>query len=415
MRVAIAARNSSVVGGIESYLRRVIAMLSTAGAELALLSENDSVAAHEAVAPSLPLWCVRAFGKSRALAALEAWRPDVIYAHGLEDGDLEARLIEIAPAILFAHDYYGACISGEKTFKSPTLRACARRFGWQCLLHFYPHRCGGLNPRTLWRDYNRQMSRARLLEKYSAIVTASEHMRREYLKLGVAPERVHRIALLVEHFAGEKSERWGAREAWRILFAARMTPLKGGAVLLRALPRIAEMLALPFEVTMAGDGPARAVWKRDAAVLEARNRKIAIDFPGWLDRAALGRIISESDLLVMPSLWPEPFGMTGLEAAVAGVPAAAFDSGGISEWLTDGVNGALAVADPPTAAGLADAIVRCLRDPDTYARLCRGARESARRFAPQTHLESLLALFDRVASASVAGRVALAHRELAAG
>jgi glycosyltransferase involved in cell wall biosynthesis len=415
MRVAIAARNTSVVGGIETYLRRVVAMLSAAGVELALLSENEPARGRESIAPSLPAWCVSELGVSRALGALETWRPELIFTHGLEDWNLELQFITLAPTILFAHDYYGACISGEKTFRSPTVRPCARRFGWQCLVHFYPHRCGGLDPRTMWRDYNRQMARAQLLEKHSAIVTASEHMRREYLKLGVAPGLVHRIGYPVEYFAGDKQERRDARDAWRILFAARMTPLKGGDFFMRALPRAAELLALPLEVTMAGDGPARAALERAAIDLVARDRKIAINFRGWLDSAGLARAIGESDLLVMPSLWPEPFGMIGVEAAFAGVPAAAFHSGGISEWLTDGVNGALAPADPPSADGLADAIVRCLRDPDTYAELCRGAREAARRFEPQKHLESLLALFGRIAGGDAAERVERAQQELATG
>jgi glycosyltransferase involved in cell wall biosynthesis len=415
MRVAIAARNSSVVGGVESYLRRLVAMLSGAGGELALLSENESAPGRELVAPSLPSWSVRDLGKSRALAALEAWRPDLIFVHGLEDTKLEAQLPQLAPTILFAHDYYGACISGEKTFRSPAIRQCARRFGWQCLLHFYPHRCGGLDPRTMWRDYDRQTARARLLEKFSAIVTASEHMRREYLKLGVAPEQVHRIAYPIERFAGEKHERRTMTDAWRILFAARMTQLKGGDGLLRSLPRVAEALALPLEVTMAGDGPARAGLEREGASLAARNRRITINFRGWLDSAALARAIRENDLLVMPSLWPEPFGMIGVEAAYAGVPAAAFDSGGIGEWLTDGVNGALAPADPPSADGLADAIIRCLRDPGIYKNLCRGAREAARRFEPETHLDSLVALFGRVARRGVPQRDEMAHRQVATG
>ena len=46
-------------------------------------------------------------------------------------------------------------------------------------------------------------------------------------------------------------------------------------------------------------------------------------------------------LVAVPSLWPEPFGLVGLDAAALGRPAIAFDVGGIGEWLTDGVNGKL--------------------------------------------------------------------------
>ena len=52
--------------------------------------------------------------------------------------------------------------------------------------------------------------------------------------------------------------------------------------------------------------------------------------------------MAASDLLVVPSVWPEPFGSVGPAAAQHGIPAAAFAVGGIPQWLHEGVNGHLA-------------------------------------------------------------------------
>ncbi len=70
-------------------------------------------------------------------------------------------------------------------------------------------------------------------------------------------------------------------------------------------------------------------------------------------------LLADAAALVMPSVWPEPYGLSGLEAVAAGVPVAAFRTGAIPEWLHDGV-GRLAPGDPPTSAGLAEAILGCL-------------------------------------------------------
>jgi glycosyltransferase involved in cell wall biosynthesis len=125
---------------------------------------------------------------------------------------------------------------------------------------------------------------------------------------------------------------------------------------------------------------------------------VRVEFAGWVSRARLDELYAESDLLVFPSLWPEPFGLAGPEAGLRGVPVAAFDVGGVSEWLVEGVNGHLAPGDPPTADGLARAVVQCLRDPAAHERLRRGAFETAQRFGLQNHLHALLDLFEHAAA-----------------
>ena len=125
-----------------------------------------------------------------------------------------------------------------------------------------------------------------------------------------------------------------------------------------------------------------------------------VEFAGWLSSKEKSALLTNSDLLVVPSLWPEPFGMVGLEACKHGVPVVAFDSGGVREWLQDGINGFLAPADPPTVPGLAAAVVKSLQNPATHAQLKRGALESAQQLNMQAHLTSLLNLFEQVVSES---------------
>jgi glycosyltransferase involved in cell wall biosynthesis len=174
-----------------------------------------------------------------------------------------------------------------------------------------------------------------------------------------------------------------------------MDRLKGGQVLLRALPQIAIELGMPLAVTFAGDGPERQRWEQLARQIQSRTPGVTIDFVGWVDSAGKDELFKRSDLLVVPSLWPEPFGLVGLEAGCHGVPAVAFDVGGIGSWLRDGVNGCLAPGESPTAAGLAAAITRCLRDPETQRRLGDGAQIAARSCSVEIHMEALLGVFDR--------------------
>ena len=122
----------------------------------------------------------------------------------------------------------------------------------------------------------------------------------------------------------------------------------------------------------------------------------------WQSGNELTHLLDSSDLLVVPSLWPEPYGRVGLEAGRRGVPTAAFAVGGIPEWLTAGRNGALAPADPPTSAGLAQAIVDCLITPERHAALREGARAMAAHLDDVTrHVDLLEGILTRVAQGDV--------------
>ena len=64
-------------------------------------------------------------------------------------------------------------------------------------------------------------------------------------------------------------------------------------------------------------------------------------FKGFVSQAELKAYYQECSVVVMSSVWPEPFGAAGLEGMRYGLPVVAFDAGGIREWLTDGYNGFL--------------------------------------------------------------------------
>jgi glycosyltransferase involved in cell wall biosynthesis len=330
------------------------------------------------------------------VARLREWRPDVIYAHGLRQPLLEKAVQAVAPAVLLAHNYYGTCISGSRAHQFPAVRPCERRFGATCLLHFYPRRCGGLNPRTMWRQFRTQRQRFQLLVRYRAVVTLSEHIRREYLRHGVPEDRVVRIRPCIQQRASPREEEAVATPptSWRVLFCGRMDRLKGAHVLLRAAAELPRRLGRSVHLTFAGDGPERAALE-DLA--RAHSPGLHVAFLGWVGQERLSELLRETHLLAVPSLWPEPFGLVGLEAALYGVPAVAFAVGGIPEWLHDGVNGCLALGAPATAEGLAGAAVSCLGDLDRYARLRRGAWAEAQRYRPADHVAALSPILENAA------------------
>jgi glycosyltransferase involved in cell wall biosynthesis len=141
----------------------------------------------------------------------------------------------------------------------------------------------------------------------------------------------------------------------------------------------------------------RKSWERHARLLSSRVAGVSIEFAGWLQKDALTARLASTDVVVMPSVWPEPFGLVGPEANCHGVPVVAFATGGIPEWLHDGVNGCLAPGDPPTADGLAAALIRSIRSLESSDALNRGALAAARARRDDQHLDALLEILGTAA------------------
>ena len=413
MRILIATSHRNFVGGAEKYLQEILPCLAQRGHELAFLYEYRFDPQKERVDPrdlDIPSCGIAEAGSAAALRFARDWKPEVVYSQGMESAGFQSALLNEYPTVFYAHNYVGACISGEKCHAFPSPQPCGRKFGPACLLLYYPRRCGGLNPITMWKMYQRSSEHNAQLPKYAAILVASAHMRREYERHGVSPEKIHLAAL--PNPSGDEEFHADSRDISRgnLLFLGRLTKLKGAAQLLRAIPLAERQLGRPLHLTIAGDGPER----RHLEELAAR-KQIAPEFTGWVVSSQKADLIAQADLLVVPSLWPEPFGLVGIEAGARGLPAVGYDVGGIPDWLVPGHSGELAAGDPPTVEGLAEAITRALSDPSHYAALCRGAREMAARFTLAAHLSKLETTFETVLRAALPALPARGEETIHAG
>lgn len=97
----------------------------------------------------------------------------------------------------------------------------------------------------------------------------------------------------------------------------------------------------------------------------------AITFHGRFPHDELAAIHAELDVLVVPSIWQEAYGLTVREAHLAGTPVIGSNIAGIAEGIRDGVDGLL--YEPGDAEGLRRQLQRLIDDPDLGPQLAAGA------------------------------------------
>ncbi|MEM7239704.1 MAG: glycosyltransferase family 4 protein, partial [Pseudomonadota bacterium] len=138
-------------------------------------------------------------------------------------------------------------------------------------------------------------------------------------------------------------------------------------------------------VHLAGRGDRIAARIRETAAEHGTADQIHLH--GYLDRADLFRLARQCQVIVAPTVWPEPFGRVPLEAGLARRPIVAFARGGLRETILDNETGFLVA--PGDYAALLDRVDQLLADPALAQSL--GARAYA-------HIATLYSL-DRVGEA----------------
>jgi glycosyltransferase involved in cell wall biosynthesis len=388
MRILVTNDGCGDAGGVQSYLDAVVPELAARGHTLAML-HRDTRSGSCVCAPTcgLPVFSVEGEGSDLTLARVTQWAPDLCFANNWNDLDVERRLLAIAPVVKFMQGYFGTCIGGQKMLGWPTAVPCDRVFGTPCFLLYLPRHCGQLSVAKLVRQYRWATDQRVLFGKYAALMVASEHMRDEYVRNGVDLERVHVNPLAPACAStGADGPSVPALDSAvpAVAFFGRMTTLKGGDLLIRAAADASRRIGKAIRLTMVGDGPQRGKWEALALRLG-----VPCAFVGWQRGDDRWRWLRGVHLLAVPSTWPEPFGLVGLEAAAFGVPAIAFDVGGIREWLRPGENGYLVGGDPPRASALADGLVEAFTRPAELESMRRRAWTLAREMSLSRHLDRL--------------------------
>lgn len=311
-------------------------------------------------------------------ALITRWDPHVVYFHKVPQ--IKALLNPLGGrfAVRMVHDHDLCCPRGHKYFLLGG-RICAHAAGWRC---FTDGAFLGRGPQGI-RLIDITAHRREMRDNFGMdrFIVASRFMQAELVQNGFQPDRIDVLPPAVRLPSSAPTRLPGSG---RVLYVGQLVRGKGVDLLLAAM----KTLKRDWTLDVVGAGNALPSLQRACQHSALRSR---VRFHGWISPDSLASLYAQSDVVAVPSRWPEPFGMVGPQAMLAGRPVVAFDVGGICEWLRDGETGFLVAPQDVDKFGMT--VQRLLDDTPLASRLGRRAFEVAtERFSLDAYLRRLESL-----------------------
>lgn len=312
--------------------------------------------------------------------------PDIIHVHNFPSVEVFADLRIRVPMVRTIHSYENVCESKTKRLTDGSV--CTHSMGDACrkFCGFVPS-FNAVRVRAENRFMKRHFRRLLPVSAYVQDVLIQNGFSRDQLKI-------------IGNFTRLKDPIPAKEEENLVLFIGRMTPEKGLLELVQAVGRTRS------KPTLLAVGTDDAQWSgayRGDVLREAEKWGVRLETQPWSVGKDLRRAYSRAKVVAFSSLWPEPFGLVGIEAMAQEKPVVAFDTGGVRDWLEHDRTGYLVPnSDVVKFAGFLDLL---LSDSKLRRRMGQNAGRIAReRFSSDVYVERLMNLYGEVIDESTSNR-----------
>jgi glycosyltransferase involved in cell wall biosynthesis len=269
---------------------------------------------------------------------LREFRPEIVHAQHLHN--VSGTVVRHAkqariPVVMTLHDYWLMC--PRINLFDYRKHVCTRSYGgWRC------GRCMELSSQMGFTAsishvfaplfaYRRQYLRT-VIREIDLFISPSKFLRQQMIEFGIPSRKIiasdngYDFSKFLGH---QKTE----SPLFRIGYIGSQMEHKGIHLLIAAFRRLTGNAVLKFY----GDTTVQPVYGRRIREMAQGDSRIL--FCGRFENDKIAEILSEIDVLVVPSLWYENSPLTIHEAFLARVPVVAAGLGGMAEFVQDGVNG----------------------------------------------------------------------------
>lgn len=314
---------------------------------------------------------------------LDAFSPDVVHMHnliGLSLGVIHAAKRRGIKTVMTLHDHWGVCFKNTLLKREREICTDYTRCA-ECMPTIEDGMRRNL-PIQMRRDYMKLQ-----LADVDAFIAPSAYLGETYVRAGVPVEKMNQIwyGIDVERFS--RVVKTKSPERVRFTFIGFFGSHKGIDVLVDALA----LLERPERVLVnlvGGGGLVDQIRNRLETLRLTRSAKLW----GMIDSSRIEEVFRETDVLILPSVWPENQPVTITEAMATRTAVIASAIGGIPELVIDGHNGYL--FKPGSAIELAQKMNEFIDYPERIISFGNNGFERIKENSFEARLEQICSLYE---------------------
>lgn len=396
MKLVVAGQNYRLVGGADRALIQHCDLLRSAGHAVAPFCvrhpENlssawsryfpDDVNFESPGLGDLTRYVYSAHAGRRFRELVGAFQPDIAHLHiyyGKLTGSIirEARLTGL-PVVQTLHEFKVVCPVHSLIRNGSICTACSN-FNFRNVVRYRCNRGSLARSALTWAEssVSRAVGAVYGVDKFIAV---SKYLRDRVVAMGVPPDKI----VIVPNFTDAASVTPNFSDSGYFLYFGRIEAAKGIWPLLDAF---AQMPDIRLKIVGAGS--------LLPAVRERAGKARNVEIHPFADGSELSSLISGAVGVLAPSIVPETFGLTLIEAFAHGKPVIASEIGAYSEVISSEKTGLLVC--PGNVEQIVGAVRRIRSGSNERRLMGAAARETAlTKFGPRLHYERLLEVYDSV-------------------
>jgi glycosyltransferase involved in cell wall biosynthesis len=328
---------------------------------------------------------------------IQRFIPESEHAGQVEIGGLPERLLSMA-------DFWRTPRSlqqlGIDVYHSPSYLASPFRGAYKKILtvfdlipFLFPEALS--KSRLFWKlFYATRYPAAAILRSADVVVTASEHTRRDLVRLlNIPAERIRVIWIGLDSrfhpgvaVTDDFVQRYHLPQKF-LLYVGRQDPYKGIGYLVKALALLPQGVRDTYGLVIAGKTDPRYIGEVHAAVNQAGLEQ-RVHFIDYVPDADLPALYKAATLLVHPSLY-EGFGLTPLEAMACGTPVVYADTSSLTELIGK----AGYAVEPASAEALAAGMLEMLNKSAVREAFIQQGLQHVKQFSWESVIQKTVAMY----------------------